>query len=195
MICLARLAAQATNDTGRVAWPLEALLWLSAFGTWLASSLVVNSIFASLVLASASIRLGGIPMKRWDGFRTALWGTTGSMLVLSSLPFMRAVGFADQVFVPMILMATAAVALVFYYGLPRFEIEASLRGALPRDEFTLHDQPILNAETREIVAAEALIRWRDAERGMIPPDEFVPVAEETGLIVPLGPWTAAERRC
>ena len=102
---------------------------------------MVSSIFASLVLASASIRLGGIPVKSWDGFRTALWGTTGSMFVLASLPFMHAVGVADQVFVPMIPMATAAVALVFHHGLPRFEIEASLRGALPRDEFTLHDHP------------------------------------------------------
>ncbi|MEM9177059.1 MAG: EAL domain-containing protein [Myxococcota bacterium] len=78
----------------------------------------------------------------------------------------------------------------------QIEIEGRLRGALDRDEFQLHYQPILDAESGEIVAAEALLRWVDGERGMVPPDQFVPVAEETGLIVPIGQWvfhTACEQ--
>ena len=65
-------------------------------------------------------------------------------------------------------------------------IESRLREAVAADEFEVYYQPILDAETCRIVAAEALLRWPDPDRGFIPPDEFIPVAEETGMIVALG---------
>jgi diguanylate cyclase (GGDEF)-like protein/PAS domain S-box-containing protein len=68
------------------------------------------------------------------------------------------------------------------------ELEAELREALARGEFELHYQPILSAATRTVCAAEALVRWRHPERGLIPPTRFIAVAEQTGLILPLGEW-------
>ena len=63
-----------------------------------------------------------------------------------------------------------------------------LRNALSNDEFELHYHPIVDIQTREIASVEALIRWRHPERGLIAPAEFIQVAEETGLINPIGNW-------
>jgi EAL domain-containing protein (putative c-di-GMP-specific phosphodiesterase class I) len=65
-------------------------------------------------------------------------------------------------------------------------IEARLRAALELEQFDVHYQPILDIETHRVVALEALIRWRDPEDGFIPPARFLPVAEESGLIEPIG---------
>jgi diguanylate cyclase (GGDEF)-like protein/PAS domain S-box-containing protein len=72
--------------------------------------------------------------------------------------------------------------------LMRLRLESSLRRAIEREEFLLHFQPIMELSSGQLQGFEALVRWRSPEHGMIPPNDFVPVAEETGLILPLSQW-------
>jgi diguanylate cyclase (GGDEF)-like protein/PAS domain S-box-containing protein len=74
------------------------------------------------------------------------------------------------------------------HSLERLTLESQLRGALERDELVLYYQPVLDTKRGDIIGMEALVRWRHREWGLLSPAKFIGIAEETGLIVPIGQW-------
>ena len=85
-------------------------------------------------------------------------------------------------------------AVMSDHALRQLSLKTDLRLALERDELTVHYQPILDVKSGALEGAEALVRWRHPQRGMVPPNEFIPLAEEMGLIRELGAWVL-ERVC
>jgi diguanylate cyclase (GGDEF)-like protein len=77
-------------------------------------------------------------------------------------------------------------------ALARLRLETELRRAIERSEFRLHYQPIVSLATGRLAAFEGLLRWEHPDRGLLAPDDFLPLAEETGMILPLGQWALQE---
>ncbi len=83
-------------------------------------------------------------------------------------------------------------AAVHQLAVNRLQVETDLRRAIERQEFQVYYQPIVSLYSRRIIGFEALIRWHHPQRGLVSPNDFIPIAEETGLITPIGWWTLRE---
>jgi diguanylate cyclase (GGDEF)-like protein len=132
-----------------------------------------------------------------NGYELVVGGTIGIAIASSDLRTPKDLLRAADVALYRAKAAGGGVFAVFdprfdRQGLERLEQEAELRRALERGEFHIAYQPIVDIASRSILAVEALLRWHHPERGVLNPAEFIPLADETGLIVPLGQWVIEE---
>jgi diguanylate cyclase (GGDEF)-like protein len=118
----------------------------------------------------------------------ALYPSDGSTAETLTVNAEAALRRSDSVDEPVIFYKSELNAQVA----DRLDLENRLRRALAENQFVLHYQPKIHAATRRIIGAEALIRWRDPGEGLIAPARFIPVLEETGLIVEVGAWALRE---
>jgi diguanylate cyclase (GGDEF)-like protein/PAS domain S-box-containing protein len=131
------------------------------------------------------------------GYELVVGGTIGVAIASPDLRTPKDLLRAADVALYRAKAAGGGVSAVFdpdidHQGLERLEQEADLRRALERDEFHIAYQPIVDIASGSILAVEALLRWDHPERGLLHPSEFIPLADETGLIVPLGRWVIGE---
>jgi diguanylate cyclase (GGDEF)-like protein/PAS domain S-box-containing protein len=131
------------------------------------------------------------------GYDLVVGGTIGIAIASPDLSTPKDLLRAADVALYRAKAAGGGVVAVFdpgvdHQGLERLEQEADLRRALERGEFHVAYQPIVDIASRSILAVEALLRWDHPERGLLHPSEFIPLADETGLIVPLGKWVIEE---
>ena len=143
---------------------------------------VLESLDRPFQLTERSVRMGGSVgvAHSWSGLRSAT-----DMLRAADLAMYEAKGSGKgqyRVFEPSMHQAAN----------DRLQMSADLRGAIDRGEFILYYQPCLDLPERTLASMEALVRWNHPERGLVPPSDFIPLAESTGLIIPLGEFVLRE---
>ena len=133
-------------------------------------------------LTERSLRMGGSVgvAHSWAGLRSAT-----DMLRAADLAMYEAKGSGKGQY-------RVFVAAMHEAANERLQMSADLRGAIDRSEFTLHYQPCVHLPDGSLASMEALVRWNHPERGLVPPGEFIALAESTGLIIPLGEFVLRE---